>query len=260
MATNIELNNISQVMPPTAPASVRIDFQVKGFLPDVVQIYASGVGGDIGSLIEQVDMSPPEISYNESIELPSGTTFFVHLCPRNKGDDGRLDDQMNGMDWQAACTVVKFTTQAPPGPPPRPKPPTPAIGSIEPHQATLHDAGRIDVHWAGSPQIDLYHFMWSELPHGWNAVEVDSGGSTGVWTVAPATAGRTYSFKVQGCISRTIGLDDCSPFCDPVNFVMPANTNSLREFLRLSDVRLVSGIRSLGTAIYGSGFRVMMHL
>ncbi len=260
MATNILVQNIFQVKPLTSPASVRIDFKVIGLLPDIVQIYASGVSGGIGSFVEQVDISPPENTYNESIELASGTAFLIHLCPRNKGDNGQLDDQMNDMDWQAACTVVPFTTQSPPDPQPRPKPPTPSIGSIEPRQATLHDLGRIDVHWSGSPQFDLYHFMWSELPHGWSTVEVNSRGSTGVWTAAPAIAGRTYSFKVQGCISRTIGLDDCSLFCAPFNFVMPPNTNSLREFLLLSAVRLDPGIRSLGAAIYGDGFRVMMHL
>jgi hypothetical protein len=170
---------------------VRIDFKVIGFLPDVVQIYASGVSGDTASFIEQVDMSPPENTYNESIELASGTAFFIHLCPRNKDDSGQFDGQMNGMAWEAACAVVPFTTQAPPGPPPRPKPPSPSITTIELHQATLRAAGRIDVHWAGSAQIDLYHFMWSELPHGWTAAEVNSGGSTGVWSAAPAVAGRT---------------------------------------------------------------------
>ena len=174
--------------------------------------------------------------------------------------NGVLDDKIDDQPWETFCSVVPFTTRAPPEPPPHPKPPVPTISSIEPHQATLQNAGKIDVHWNASTNFDLYHFMWVELPHGWNEVEINSGGHNGVFTVSPAFPKRTYAFKVQGCISKLIGLDDCSPFSDPTTLVMPANTNSVREFLRLSNAQLNPGIRSLDKAAYRAGLRAMMRL
>lgn len=256
---NVKITSIKQLLPISAPASVQIDFVVLGFLPDLVQIYASGVSDQIGGLVDKVDINPPELEYGTIITLAAGTAFFISLCPRTM-TDGVLDNKIDDQPWETFCSMVPFTTQAPPGPPPHPKPPVPTIGSIEPHQAMLQSEGKIDVHWIGAANFDLYHFMWMEQPHGWNEVEINSGGHSGVFTVSPAFPGHTYGFKVQGCISRLIGLDDCSPFSDPTNFVMPANTNSLREFLRLSNVQLNPGIRSLGEAAYGTGLRAMMRL
>jgi hypothetical protein len=39
-------------------------------------------------------------------------------------------------------------------------------------------------------------------------------------------------FKVQGCIGKLIGLDDCSFFSEAITFIMPSNSTSLREFLQ----------------------------
>ena len=250
---------MKQLEPPSAPATVQIDFRVLGILPDLVQIYASGVSGQLGSLIQELDMQSPENTYTTTITLAAGTAFVIGLCPRTK-TGGVLDDTMDGQPWETFCTFSPFTTQAPPGPPPHPKLPAPTIGAIEPHQATLTAESRIDVHWTGSSQFDLYHFMWMEQGHGWTEIEINSGGSSGVWTVSPVSPQRTYSFKVQGCVSKLIGLDDCSPFSAPVSFPMPPYTHSLREFLRLANVRLNPGIRSLGKAAYGAGIRGMMRL
>ena len=258
MATNIKINSIKQLQPISAPASVQIDFVVLGILPDIVQIYASGVSGQVGSLVDKVDINPPENTYGTIVTLAAGTAFFISLCPRTL-TNGVPDDKMDDKDWQTFCSMVPFTTQAPP-PPVHPKQPAPKIGSVEPHQVTLHNPGKIDVHWNATTNFDLYHFMWMEQPHGWNEVEINSSGNNGVFTVSPAVSGRTYAFKVQGCISKLIGLDDCSPFSDPSTFVMPASTRSLREFLRLSGVRLNPGVRSLGKDAYGAGLRAMMHL
>jgi hypothetical protein len=258
MATHVKITSVKQLPPISAPASVQIDFVVLGILPDLVQIYASGRGDQIGGCVDKVDIDPPENTYGTIVTLAAGTAFFISLCPRS-ATGGVLDDKIDDQPWETFCTMVPFTTQAP-EPPPHPKPPVPSIASITAHQATLQNKGKIDIHWTATANFDLYHFMWMEQPHGWNEIEINSGGNNGVFTVSPAFPGHTYDFKVQGCISKLIGLDDCSPFSDPTNFVMPANTKNLREFLRLSNVQLHPGIRSLGEAAYGAGFRAMMQL
>jgi hypothetical protein len=143
---------------------------------------------------------------------------------------------------------------------PRPKPPAPRISSIESHQATLHDEGKIIVHWTAATKFDQYHFIFAEKPHDFTEVEIDSPGTTGFFPIKPAFPGREYSFKVQGCITHAIGLNDCSDFTLSTDTLMPQNTRSLREFLRLSNVQLNPGIRSLGPSTFSSGIRAMMRL
>jgi len=60
VATNIKLTSIKQLLPISAPASVQIDFVVLGILPDLVQIYASGVSDQIGGFVDKVDINAPE--------------------------------------------------------------------------------------------------------------------------------------------------------------------------------------------------------
>jgi hypothetical protein len=259
MAAQIKVTSIKQLLPVSIPASVQIDFLVLGILPDIVQIYSSGVSAEPSNFVDKVDIDPPTNSYITIIELAAGSPLFIYLCPRTV-TGGVLDDKMDDQSWETFCTVVPFTTRAPSGPPPTPKPLMPTISSIEPHQATLRSQGKIDVHWTGDAKFDLYHFMWMEQGDGWHEIEINSGGSSGVFTVSPVLPRRTYDFKVQGCISNLIGSDNCSPFCEPRVFVMPDNTHSLKEFLRLSNVPLSSGLRSLGEATFGAGLRAMMHL
>jgi hypothetical protein len=166
-------------------------------------------------------------------------------------------------DASELCSSATVHTQGVPGGGgggPRPKPPPPRISSIEPHQATLHDQGNIVVRWTATTNFDQYHFIFAETPHGSTEVEINSGGTSGFFRVAPTFPGREYSFKVQGCITHLIGLNECSDFTSPSTTVMPQNTRSLREFLRLSSVRLDPGIRSLGPSAFSAGIRAMMHL
>jgi hypothetical protein len=116
------------------------------------------------------------------------------------------------------------------------------------------------VRWTAITNFDQYHFMFAETPHGFTEVEINSAGTSGFFRVAPTFSGREYSFKVQGCITHLIGLNECSDFTPPSTIVMPQNTRSLREFLRLSNVQLDPGIRSLGPTAFAGGIRAMMHL
>jgi hypothetical protein len=259
---SVENVSISQVQPISAPASVLITFDVHGLLPEVIEVYARAVSDQQAILESSVVLTPPGRQYSVIIRLTAGTAFFIRLCPRT-ATNGVLDPEIDGQDWQTFCTAEKqFTTQAPPPPPSKPKPAAPRISAIRPHQATIKDAGNIEIYWTEPTQVDLFHFMWQakqwpgENP-GWGEIEIDSGGHG---TVSPAFPGIIYAFKVQGCISRLIGLDDCSEFSAAAEFIMPPNTRSLREFLQLSSAQLNPGIRSLGVVVYGSGIRAMMHL
>ena len=57
----IIVNSISQVEPIASPAAILIRFTVGGILPDKVQVYAGGIGGELALLKDEVDMTPPEI-------------------------------------------------------------------------------------------------------------------------------------------------------------------------------------------------------
>jgi hypothetical protein len=158
-----------------------------------------------------------------------------------------------------SSTTVHTTGSPGGGGGPRPQPPAPRISSIEPHQATLHDEGQIVVHWT-SANVDHYHFIFEGDQLRFTEVEIDSPGTTGFFVITPTFPGRKYSFKVQGCLINLIGSNNCSEFSPFIDTVMPQNTRSLREFLRLSNVQLNPGIRSLGPSTFSSGIRAMMRL
>jgi len=84
VATNIKITSIKQLLPISAPASVQIDFVVLGILPDLVQIYASGVGDQIGGFVDKVDINPPENTYGTIITLAAGTRVLHLLVPTNR--------------------------------------------------------------------------------------------------------------------------------------------------------------------------------
>ncbi len=258
MAAVINIRGTSQAHPITSPASIQIDFTVLGILPDKVQVYEGGVSGGLSRLVDEVDMTPPEIDYSSSFQLPGGTAFVIHLCPRTT-TDGIPDDKLDEQFFESFCTRTALTTLAPPPPGPRPKPPAPRITSLEPHQATLHDEGDIVAHWTAVTNFDQFHVIAGETGGPPGEVEIDSPGTNGFFRLTPTIPGRQYAFKVQGCITHTIGLNDCSLFTIEQTVTMPPNTRSLREFLRLSRVSLERGVRSIGGPGVSS-VRAMMRL
>ncbi|MEA2600039.1 MAG: hypothetical protein QOF89_1031 [Acidobacteriota bacterium] len=258
MAAVVNVTRISQAEPIASPASIQINFTVLGILPDVVQVFAGGVSGEIGKIVDQVDMSPPEIEYTSSFELAGGTAFLIHLCPRTV-TNGVLDDRIDDQPFESFCTRLPFTTKAPPLPTARPKPPAPRINSLEPHQATLQSEGSILARWTAVTNFDQYHVIFEETNGRRGEVEINSAGKSGFFKLTPTFPGREYSLKVQGCITHLIGLNDCSVFSLPDVIVMPQNTRSLREFLRLSNAPSGLGIRSLGASV-SAGIRAMMQL
>jgi hypothetical protein len=258
---NVRIEQLRNPTPSTA--SVRISFTVTGILTDLVEIYAGGASDPLSVPLQRVELSPPEINYtSDDIALQAGTLFFFHLCPRNKTGD-QLDNEVEGQPFETFCTAaIPFTTQgtSPPAGP-RPKPPAPSITAIEPRQPTLTEPGHIVVRWVANIVFDQYHVISEELPSGGpNEIEIDSSGNNGFFTLTPTVPGHSYSFKVQGCITHNIGLNDCSLFTAPKLVQMPENTRSLRTFLQISNIVLAPGLRSLGAAATAAGLRRTMHL
>jgi hypothetical protein len=148
------------------------------------------------------------------------------------------------------------------------RPGAPNITTVQPEQFTLSNTdSSIFIAWSVSEICDKYHFMWTDriptppFAGGWNAIEFTAHGSHGFATRIPKTSiGTTYTFKVQGCKAFDLGSDLCGPFCADSNITMPGNTHSLRTFLQLSNVLLAAGVRSLGTPVFGAGFRAMMRV
>lgn len=265
---NVLVHSIRQVQPIASPASIMIQFTVLGILPDKVQVYAGGVGGQLAELKDEVDIAPPEIDYASTFELASGTAYRIHLCPRTT-TDGVPDDKIDDVFFETFCTRLDFTTQAPaaaaPTGPTAPR--APVIEAVTPRQATLHAPGRIDVAWNAPDRCDKYHFLWTDsfpapaTQVGWSETEIGAPQSRGgAFSIPNTSLGRAYTFKVQGCQAFDLGPDNCSPFSPQAAFQMPPNTRSLREFLRLSHVALQPGLRSLGAPAFAAGLRAMMRL
>src|SRR4030095_6934695 len=103
MATNVLITSIKQLPPISAPASVQIDFQVIGILPDLVEIYASGVSDEHGVFVDKGDINSPENTYGTIVTLPAATALFIHLCPRTV-TKGVLDDLMDDQPWERFCS------------------------------------------------------------------------------------------------------------------------------------------------------------
>jgi hypothetical protein len=103
--------------------------------------------------------------------------------------------------------------------------------------------------------------MWKDkaLPEqlgNWSAVELKSRMTNDFsYRASPMPPRHVYSFKVQGCRAHWFGKDDCHGYSPTVDVLME-NTRSVLEWL--GGAPLSPGIRSLGTATYGQGFRSMM--
>jgi hypothetical protein len=154
MATEVKITappqQLTQLSSATV-ATVQVQFEVLGILPDVVQIYASQVTSEIGQLVDTVDMSPPEFQYMDQIQLQAGSIFNIGFCPRTK-TDGTLDDTINDAFWELSCVFVQFTTQSITSPPPSSHPPSPPPpqgyqGGIKNVQAQAKPFGKIVLTW-----------------------------------------------------------------------------------------------------------------
>jgi len=272
MPTLVQVKELKQLEPiKTGVADVLVTFDVLGLIfPDsLVQIYASGRSDTSltpADLKDEVELQVNEhVGYSTILHLQAGAFLFLHFCPRTT-TNGVLDPDIDAQPFDSFCTVIPLTTRAvlPPSPGALA---APVITSIEPHQATLHNEGSIVVRWSASNEFDKYHFMFTDsFPPpksevGFHEIEIEAPRSHGFsFRIQPAFARRTYTFKVQGCKESEVFPDECSAFSPDSTATMPKNTNSLREFLRFSNVQLNPGIRSLGAAAFSAGIRGMMRL
>jgi hypothetical protein len=277
LSLNVVNVNIRQA-DPSLDADVIVSFDVQGPIEpdDVVQVVASDVS--ISQAITHVDVPLQQnehvgyaahlpVTTGDPHTLHPGATYQFFLCPRAEPDNP--DEKIDGQDWVAFCTRGKeFTTQAP-GPPPGPHLPPPTIDSHTTRQATLTSDSRIDIHWVSSKAYDAFDIGWHEQDVTGGTIDsggsrVESGGNDGAFGRSPVMPGHWFRFVVGGVVEHTIlGIkigEDKSPDSEPHVAKMPPNTRSLRTFLRLSNVTLKPGIRSLGADAYGRGIRAMMKL
>lgn len=140
------------------------------------------------------------------------------------------------------------------------RPDAPTITSAQPVQFHLRNpVPHIAVSWTMSEACDKYHFIWTSGGPTFAEEELTPGRSFGSSFKIPNTqAHLTYTCKVQGCQSRIVGHDNCSPFSSERSVTMPPNTRSLRTFLTISGVPL--RLRSLGVPVVGNGVRTMMRV
>jgi hypothetical protein len=252
MATNIKITSIKQLQPISAPAQVQIDFIVVGILPDIVQIFASGVSDQVGGFVDKVEINSPENTYTTIIKLAAGTAFFVSLCPRTV-TNGVLDDKIDDQPWETFCTRIPFTTQAPSSPPAGVSAPsTPTITGMTSRQFTLRERSSFFISWS-SEQCDNYHLSWrlvKSVPGSTNSGNVQEikAPSNFAFTsrIFDSQPGEIYEAQVQACRHVDIGNDACSSFSAPTSLDIPENTRSLRQFLLLSQISLPAGVRGIG--------------
>jgi hypothetical protein len=246
MATLVRVTQISQTGISGATASIQIDFTVLGILPDIVQIFASGVGGGFGQLIKNVDMSPPEIDYSETIELAAGGFFNVHLCPRT-ATQGVLDDKIDGQPWEIFCSIITVTTSA--NIPPTTGKQAPIIVRAIPEFATLRNSNRITIFWS-APQVFAFFQVLTNPPplnDPSSQFEIDSSGNSGSFTAEPTIPGVSYTFAVNGCDRQLFGQESkCSGFGPSFSIQAISNSQSLRSFLVASGIDPSTSIQSLG--------------
>jgi len=232
------LTGIKQ-LPPITPttAQVQVSFEIQGILPDLVQIYAvSASGNGLGSLVDKVDMNPPEIKYDENITLQAGIPYTIHVCPRT--ETGQiLDDQIDGEYWESYCVAGIITTQASSSPPVGTLPP-PVITNLDPEPATIHQGNSITVAWSSTIKYDKFLVWWTENGIALAQGEIDAGGYSGSWT-AQTVPGANYTFAVDGGVGYTWG-NDYSGWGPTKKITAVPNLTSLRQFL------LHSGLNPIG--------------
>jgi hypothetical protein len=182
MTTEVTITSAPQQIPklsnPTT-ATVQVQFDVLGILPDVVQIYASQVTSEIGQLADTVDMNSPEFQYTDQIQLQAGSMFNLAFCPRTKTGD-ILDDTINDNYWEASCVYVQVTTQSttptpPPNPPPNNVPPG-YSGGVDNVRAKAIPFGKIVLSWQKNGS-------WVSLLKVWRYQKIGDTTFSGAFTV-----------------------------------------------------------------------------
>lgn len=252
----VKIKGIMQLPPITASvATLEVTFTVAGVPPDIVEVYASQVTAERSGSPETVDIKPNESDYSTTLSLQAGTFYYISVCPRTVTDNTK-DEVIEGQYWEAFCDWQTITTVALAIPQPPPQS-WPTINALTSESATLGKPGAILISWSCSTAYDKWHVMWKSASDAdWSEAELSSQSLKSFeFRASPTHDGLTYSFKVQGCVSHVWAPDQCSAF-GPASDIVMQSTHSLRVWL--NGTALSPGVRSLGGARYGGGFRAMM--
>jgi hypothetical protein len=243
MATEIVISSIRQVGTSSngAIADVQIAYQINGILPDFVQIYAVNAAAADASVVgasnfvQNVDVSPPEISYDQQIQLAAGTIYTIFLCPRTGSQDAPNID-IDGEYWDNSCVSTTFTTTTS-GPPPGTGLVPPVITSVVPQPAKVNMGNSVTIAWSTPTSYQQFQIWWTvdgeALAQGNTAADS--------WT-AQTAPGHHYTFAVQGGVYRGIsGTYNWSAWGPTVSVTPAENLRSLRTFLQTSGIVPVGG-------------------
>jgi hypothetical protein len=229
------LTGIKQLPPITSTtAQVQVSFEIHGILPDFVQIYAvNAAGTGLGVLVDKVDMSPPEINYDDPITLQAGTLYTIHACPRT-GTEQNPDEMIDGAYWESYCVAGTITTLASSSPPGGNRPP-PVIINLDPEPATINQDNRIAVAWSSTIHYDRFLVWWTENGVALAQGEIDTGGYSGSWTTR-TRPGYAYTFAVDGGVSAGVSGFNYSGWGPTEKITASLNLTSLRQFLQHSGI------------------------
>lgn len=258
---------------------VKIEWVFGPKLPDVVEVYRGHPSN--AEPMAQVVIDDKDDRTSTTITLPAGAPELVAVCPRLRGDDGRLQDTLPdaqgvARDWVAFALLGTITTVASAGTgtvvpdPPKAAPsisevvslppavqvlPLPPIGAGTPMVVKV--GHRIRVRWHALHEHDKFLVAWTTndptRPGNRRGVTVDEDGKSGTYVLDGTSPGVEYSFNVKGgsrdVLDWVFTYTDWSP---PVAVVARPSLRGLREYLRASGIDPAGGARRYLLADAGS--------
>lgn len=246
--SGMELNvtRLEQV-PPITPtkATVKLEFLLPGRLPDIVEVYVAPPPGPPPRQV--VKVAPPERKYLVQLNLQAGAHYNISVCPRTL-TGGRPDEMIDGEYWEWWCSVHSIVTKASIE---EPSPPQIRLDYAAPK--TLQRPNRMRVSWSASHYTDgVIEWGPETMPAQRRRSYRPRVNFAGVYsdesqeTDIPLRSATRYSFKVSIRSGNTGQWISSTAL-----YRSAANTHSVREFLRRSEIP-PGGLR----AVFGSNSSV----
>ncbi len=109
----------------------------------------------------------------------------------------------------------------------------------DPIPATLRHLNRFDMLFLTFVKWDIIKLSWSLENGPSERLEIDSGALSTDYLFQPAQSDGRYTFTAQGCNKAVDGSTSyCSPASKPHLAVAAHNTNSVKQFLKISGIDL----------------------
>ncbi len=232
-------------------ANVAITYNIEGPTTEVdfVQLYAvNAAAADTSSVgasnfVQDFDVTPPQFSYYQQVQLSAATIYTLFLCPRT-GSQDNPDDDFNGEYWEGSCafTQITTTTSSPTGTgamvPPK-------IITVVPQPAKVNQGNSIAIAWA-TPSV-YQKFQIAPTYDGQAIMEGNTTGSPAPesWILPNTDPGHVYTFAVQGGVwNGASNTYTWSAYGPSVTVTAVPNLRSLRLFLEYSGVNPAGAVLS----------------